>query len=196
MSLSVPSLVILSYLILSRDQPGTRSRSLIGSSRVNRAVEAARRVQGGLIARSQRSINVGGGLRTEAGAPTDAGSERPAGREGDRRAEQGGTSLRGPARLVKQPVRHSARDPSRVQRALSDERLRLGAQGAAHADGKGQEPQARRTRLVGWDGILAGRQGPLEVAVRRTSRGVRVLLRDPENMVGGVVARLQRAQPP
>ena len=64
---------------------------------------------------------------------------------------------------------------------------RRGAQGAAHADGKGQEPQARRTRLVGWDGILARRQGPLEVAVRRAPRGVRVLARDP-----GVSGRLTR----
>ena len=46
----------------------------------------------------------------------------PCGRECDRRAEQRGTPLRGPARLVKQPVRHSARDPSRE---LSDEGLRL-----------------------------------------------------------------------
>ena len=94
---------------LSTDQPDTRSRSLLSRSRVNRAVEAARRVGGGLIV---AALNVGG-LRAGAGAPTDAGSERPAGREGDRRAEQGGTPLRGPARLVKQPVRHSARDPSR-----------------------------------------------------------------------------------
>ena len=57
-------------------------------------------------------------------------------------------------RLVKQPVWHSARDPSRE---LSDEGLRLRAQGATHADGKGQEPQARRTRLVGWNGILVRR---------------------------------------
>jgi hypothetical protein len=47
---------------------------------------------------------------------------------------------------------HSARDPSRE---LSDEGLRLGAQGATHADGKGQKPQASRTWLVGWNGILA-----------------------------------------
>ena len=53
------------------------------------------------------------------------------------------------------------------------------AQGTAHTDGKGQEPQARRTRLVGWDGILARCQGPLEVAVRRAPRGVRVLARNP-----------------
>ena len=64
---------------LSTDPPGTRSRSLIGSSRVNRAVEAARRVRGGLIV---AALNVGG-LRTGAGAPTDAGGKRPAGREGD-----------------------------------------------------------------------------------------------------------------
>ena len=68
------------------------------------SVESARRVGGGLIA----ALNVGG-LRTGAGAPSDAGSERPAGREGERRVEQGGTALRCPARLVKQPVRHSAR---------------------------------------------------------------------------------------
>ena len=58
-------------------------------------------------------------------------------------------------------------------------RVRSRRRGAAHTDGKGQEPQARRTRLVGWDGILARRQGPLEVAVRRAPRGVRVLARDP-----------------
>ena len=58
--------------------------------------------------------------------------------------------LRGPARLVKQMVRHSARDPSRE---LSDEGLRLRAQGATHADSKGQEPQARRARLVGRNSI-------------------------------------------
>ena len=114
------------YRYLSTDQPATRSRSLLSRSRVNRAVEAARRVGGGLVV---AALNVGG-LRAGAGAPTDAGSERPAGREGDRRAEQRGTPLRGPARLVKQPVRHSARDPSRE---LSDEGLRLGAQGATHA---------------------------------------------------------------
>ena len=90
-------------------QAATRSRSLLSRSRVSRAVEAARRVGGGLIV---AALNVGG-LRAGAGAPTDAGSERPAGREGDRRAEQRGTPLRGPARLVKQPVRHSAGDPSR-----------------------------------------------------------------------------------
>ena len=51
--------------------------------------------------------------------------------------------LRGPARLVKQPVRHSARDPSRE---LSDEGLRLRAQGATHADGKGQVRSRKRGR--------------------------------------------------
>jgi hypothetical protein len=51
-------------------------------------------------------------------------------------------------------------------------------QGAAHADGKGQEPQAGCTRLVGWDGILVRCQGLLEVAVRRAPRGVRVLARN------------------
>ena len=65
--------------------------------------------------------------------------------------------------------------------------LRLRAQGTAHTDGKGQEPQAWGTGLVGWDGILAGHQGPLEVAVRRALRGVRVLARDP-----GVSNRLSR----
>ena len=40
---------------------------------------------------------------------------------------------------------------------------------------------------MGWDGILARRQGPLEVAVRRAPRGVRVLARDP-----GVTGRLTR----
>jgi hypothetical protein len=96
---------------------------MLSRSRANRAVEAARRVGGGLIV---AALNVGG-LRAGAGDPTDAGSERPAGREGDRRAEQRGAPLRGPARRVKQPVRHSARGPSRE---LSDEGLRLGAQGA------------------------------------------------------------------
>jgi hypothetical protein len=38
----------------------------------------------------RRSAQPVGGLRAGAGAPTDAGSERPAGREGDRRAEQRG----------------------------------------------------------------------------------------------------------
>ena len=60
-------------------------------------------------------------------------------------------------------------------------------QGVAHADGKGQEPQARHTRLVGWNGILARRKGLLEVAVCRAPRGVRVLARDP-----GVSGRLTR----
>ena len=72
---------------LSTDQPDTQSRSLLSRSRVNRAVEAARRVGGGLIV---AALNVGG-LRSGAGAPTDAGGQRPAGREGDRRAKQGGT---------------------------------------------------------------------------------------------------------
>ena len=90
------------------------------------------------------ALNVGG-LRAGAGAPTDAGSERPAGREGDRRAEQRGTPLRGPARLVKQPVRHSARDPSRE---LSDEGLRLRAQGATHADGNACSRAAKSALLV------------------------------------------------
>ena len=62
---------------LSTDQPDTRSRSLLSRSRVNRAVEAARRVGGGLIV---TALNVGG-LRSGAGAPTDAGGQRPAGRE-------------------------------------------------------------------------------------------------------------------
>ena len=31
--------------------------------------------------------------------------------------------------------------------------LRLGAQGATHADGKGQEPQARRTRVQSQQGF-------------------------------------------
>jgi hypothetical protein len=53
-------------------------------------------------------------------------------------------------------VRHTA--PATLpSRELSDEGLRLGAQGDTHADGKGQEPQARRTRLVGWNDILARR---------------------------------------
>ena len=56
---------------------------MLSRSRANRAVEAARRVGGGLIV---ATLNVGG-LRAGAGAPTDAGSERSAGREGDRRAE-------------------------------------------------------------------------------------------------------------
>ena len=38
-----------------------------------------------------------------------------------------------------------------------------------HADGKGKEPQARRTRLVGWNGILARR----EVCSRGSGRSVR-----------------------
>ena len=36
---------------LSTDQPDTRSRSLLSRSRVSRAVEAARRVGGGLVAK-------------------------------------------------------------------------------------------------------------------------------------------------
>ena len=40
-----------------QDQPETRSRSLLSRSRVNRAVEAARRVGGGLIV---AALNVGG----------------------------------------------------------------------------------------------------------------------------------------
>ena len=91
-----------------QDQPVKRNRSLLSRSRVHRAIEAARRVGGGLIV---AALNVGG-LRSGAGAPTDAGGQRPAGREGDRRAEQGGTPLRGPARLVKQPVWHRTRHPS------------------------------------------------------------------------------------
>jgi hypothetical protein len=43
-------------------------------------------------------------LRGSAGAPTDASSKRPASSEGDRRAEEGSTALRGPARLVEQPA--------------------------------------------------------------------------------------------
>lgn len=54
-------------------------RSLLSRSRVNRAVEAARRIGGGLIV---AALNVGG-LRSGAGAPTDAGGQRPAGREGE-----------------------------------------------------------------------------------------------------------------
>jgi hypothetical protein len=77
----------------------------LSRSRVSRAVEAALRVGGGLIVAAALNVS---GLRAGAGTPTDTGSERPAGREGDRRAEQRGTPLRGPARLVKQPVRHSA----------------------------------------------------------------------------------------
>ena len=57
---------------LSTDQPDTQSRSLLSRSRVNRAVEAARRVGGGLIV---AALNVGG-LRSGAGAPTDASGMR------------------------------------------------------------------------------------------------------------------------
>ena len=64
---------------------------------------------------------------------------------------------------------HCARHACHPSRELSEEGLRLGAQGTAHADGEGQEPQTRRAGPVGWDGILARRQGPLEVAVRRES---------------------------
>ena len=42
---------------LSTDQPDTRSRSLLSRSRVNRAVEAARRVGGGLIV-AARSVGM------------------------------------------------------------------------------------------------------------------------------------------
>merc|ERR1711938_45249 len=90
---------------LSTDQPVMRNRSLLSRSRVHRAIEAARRVGGGLIV---AALNVGS-LRSGAGAPTDAGRQRPAGREGDRRAEQGGTPLRGPARLVEGRAAGTAR---------------------------------------------------------------------------------------
>jgi hypothetical protein len=66
-------------------QAATRSRSLLSRSRVSRAVEAARRVGGRLIVAAAHSVS---GLRAGAGTPADAGSECPAGREGDRRAEQ------------------------------------------------------------------------------------------------------------
>ena len=46
--------------------------------------------------------------------------------------------------------------------------------------------QAYLGRWAGWDG-LARRQGPLEVAVRRAPRGVRVLARNP-----GISGRLTR----
>ena len=85
---------------LPRTDHSTQTRSL--RSRVDWAVEAARRVRGGLVVAALKVD----GLRGGAGAPTDAGSERPTCREGDRRAEQGGTPLRGPARLVQQPVGH------------------------------------------------------------------------------------------
>ena len=84
---------------------------------------------------------------------------------GDRRAEQGGTPLRGPARLVEQPVWHCARHPSRE---LSDEGLRLGAQGTAHADGKGQEGAIRGQ---GW---VASRA---KVRSERPSHFIAVILR-------------------
>ena len=58
-----------------QDQPVKRNRSLLSRSRVHRAIEAARRVGGGLIV---AALNVGG-LRSGAGAPTDAGRQRPAG---------------------------------------------------------------------------------------------------------------------
>ena len=113
------------------------------------------------------------------------GCRRPAPCGPRRRSPSGAgghTPLRGPARLVEQPIWHCIRHPSRE---LSDEGLRLGAQGATHTDGKDQKPQARRTGPVGWDGILARRQGPLEVAVRRAPRGVRVLARNPEASPAG-----------
>ena len=55
--------VVVSKYYLSTDQPDTQSRSLLSRSRVNRAVEAARRVGGGLIV---AALNVGG-LRSGAG---------------------------------------------------------------------------------------------------------------------------------
>ena len=59
--------------------------------------------------------------------------------------------------------------------------------GTMHADGKGQEPQARRTRLVGWNGILARREGLLEAAVRcALSVSVCWRARDPERRTAGV----------
>ena len=54
----------------------------------------------------------------------------------------------------------------------------VGAQGAADANDKGEEPQAGRAWLVGRHGILAWCEGLLEEAVRRTPRGGRVLVRD------------------
>ena len=50
-----------------QDQPVKRNRSLLSRSRVHRAIEAARRVGGGLIV---TALNVGG-LRSGAGAPMD-----------------------------------------------------------------------------------------------------------------------------
>ena len=49
---------------------------------------------------------------------------------------------------------------------------------AADADDKGDEPQAGCAWLVGWHGILAWREGLLEEAVRRASRGGRAVVRD------------------
>jgi hypothetical protein len=99
------------------------------------AIEAARRA-------SRCAVGEAGGppsVRGSAGAPTDASSKRPASSEGDRRAEEGSTALRGPARLVEQPVRH--RPHHHPGRDLPDEGLCLGAQGAADADDKGEKPQ-------------------------------------------------------
>ena len=64
-------------------QAATRSRSLLSRSRVSRAAEAARRVGGGLIVAAALNVS---GLRAGAGTPTDAGSERPAGRGDSRRS--------------------------------------------------------------------------------------------------------------
>ena len=129
------------------NEPQYATRSLLSRSRVDWAIEAARRVRAEPVGALGEA-----GLRGSAGAPTDASSKRPASSEGDRRAEEGSTALRGPARLVEQPVRHRPRHPGSD---LPDEGLCLGAQGAADADDKGEKPQTGCAWLVGWHGILA-----------------------------------------
>ena len=60
------------------------TRSLLSRSRVDWAIEAARRVGAEPVGALGEA-----GLRGSAGAPTDASSKRPASSEGDRRAEEG-----------------------------------------------------------------------------------------------------------
>jgi hypothetical protein len=127
------------------------TRSLLSKSRVDWAIEAARRVgaepvgalgEAGFAKRASAAVQVL--LRMP------AASARRAAKVIAERKRGAQTALRGPARLVEQPVRHSPRHPGRD---LPDEGLCLGAQGAADADDKGEQPQTGcPCRVVGWHG--------------------------------------------
>ena len=91
------------------------------------------------------------------------------------RAEEGSTALRGPARLVEQPVRHRPRHPGRdlpAEGLCASEPRQAGRQGRQGGrrgrtlDDKGEKPQTGCCQLVGWHGILAWRVGLPKEAVR------------------------------